>query len=436
MVPRDIRFHLSGLNIAAGCVRLSSVWQTRKPRPRPDINVVSRLGNYEDMTSLPQLEDSCYRLLFSSSNFILIILIVTTTSIGLTTLIFSTNIYNMASSSESREPIDQRVLSSDKLPTNLSNMASSSDSRELIDQSMLTSDNLPTNLSNVASSSESREPINQSMLSSDNLPTNISHMASSSQFGRTIDQSMLCRDNTQRIEGHEACYWGIGDGNRGGDCKHPVVRLIDSCSTMDSQINTYCRKTKMEVDVLQADLAAAKKALKVCAFYDWVWGQMGATSQSAAENDKNTGPPLSKIRENFGFTEEFRRLRRAFPKYFGYYGGMTLDRQKINFEKFVQDYEGSGSGASRSVGKIAFVLNKRMVRKAKTRNLWSEGETVIDFYSRTIPGPCHPIYCPSIPIDKLSAAAKIDLAGGSIIPGIEWAFEEPTAQPDAVPGQN
>ena len=314
----------------------------RKPRPRPDINIVSQTGNYEYMTSLPQLEDSCCRLLFSSSNLILIIVIITTTSIWVTTFY---------------------------LPTNIFNMASSSQSKKLIEQSRVCSE--------------------------------------SHKYGKT---GII-----------ETCYWGINDGVMGreeNDCKHPVVRLIDPCKTMDGELKTYCRKTKRTVDEMHAYLVTAKKALKVYAFYHWVEGKVGAVE------DEDTRRSVMKIRDNVKFNSENTSMRGDHSEYFK---GVAENKLESIYKKFVRDYEGENNENDRLKGAIAKALNDRMIQKAVSRNIGWAQDIEIDYYSRPVPGPCHPIYCPAIPIDKLSAAAKIDLAGGSIIPGIEWAFEEPTA---------
>lgn len=242
-----------------------------------------------------------------------------------------------------------------------------------------------------------------------------------SESPEIIDQSDLCNLNTHKaisVEG--TCYWGINNGIEGRQannrCKHPVVALIHVCEPMKGTKLKHDLKTKSIVDDLQADLVTAKKALKAYAFINWIERRCLTTEA------RELARPIF---VNVNDSPEFKKMRKQHRKVFS---GST----EAEYARFVEAYEGTVRDNEWTPGKIAKELDDRMIEKAKVRKLWEHQDSKID-YSYTFSGSCHHIYCQAVPIEELSAAVKIDLAGGSVIRGLEWAFNEPTARPDAVP---
>ena len=171
-------------------------------------------------------------------------------------------------------------------------------------------------------------------------------------------------------------------------------------------------RIKFNMNIMRGDLDTAKKALKTYAFFDWV------TRSMATEDRHIAGAILIDVIGNRAFTD----MRDRHP---GYFCGRT-EILETEYKQFVEDYEGTVKDDEWIPGRIAKELDRRMIEKAKSRHLWETEDSKIN-YPSTVSGPCHPIYCPAIPIEELSAATKIDLAGGWVIQGIEWAFDEPTA---------
>ena len=170
---------------------------------------------------------------------------------------------------------------------------------------------------------------------------------------------------------------------------------------------SYDYTTKNLIDIMQADLDTAKKALKAYAFFDWVSAQMPMEEWHLAR------PIFVNINDSL----EFTKMRDKYPFYFR---GETynLDRE---YMRFVQDFEGTVGDNGWIPGLIAKELDGRMIDKARSRNFWWNEYSKID-YPCEFSGPCHAEYCQAIPIHELSQKTRIDLAG-RVIPAITWAFQ-------------